>query len=179
MQTLTILLRCRDKGRPLGGAEVLAAYSDGTFVHGETDSEGQCELDIYRSDDDMTVVAAAEDYKAYILSTIPEQHGNCIVLEMEAVSDGRFGNFVMFHGSTGHIPDIEGRLNPVNDPKGLYVYGDNLSINGVAAHPAVYFKLYEWMVVRDSKGMESSIRFILVEGHFSLLEYTTPEPWPK
>ena len=174
MQSLTIMLRCRQESVPLVDAQVLAAYSDGTYVSGETDSEGQCKLDLYRTDDDMTVVAAAAGYKAHRLSAVPDLCKNYIELEMTPY-EGIWGNSAIFSGTTGHIQGIEGRLNP---HKGLYVYGNNLSINGIAAHPAFHFELKEWLTVRDSKGMECSMRFIVVEGQFSLLEYTTPELYP-
>ena len=147
--------------------QILAAYSDGVEIHGVTTLGGFCELELYRSDDQMTLLMAGEGHAAYIKSPfVPKENNNHYVANMKPF-DGSWGHSILFIGSTGYIPGIDGRLNP---HKGLYVYGDNLSINGTVAKPAAHFKLDEWLEVRDSKGMECSMRFKVVEGNFSLLE---------
>ena len=142
--------------------------------NGVTTLGGLCELELYRSDDQMTLLMAGEGHAAYIKSPfVPKENNNHYVANMKPF-DGSWGHSILFIGSTGYIPGIDGRLNP---HKGLYVYGDNLSINGTVAKPAAHFKLDEWLEVRDSKGMECSMRFKVVEGNFSLLEYTTPQTY--
>ena len=69
------------------------------------------------------------------------------------------------------MPGIEGRLNPHKDG---YVFGDNLAINGRVANPAAPFKIGESLHLIDVYGVETTIRFLVVEGEFSLIEYTEP-----
>ena len=77
---------------------------------------------------------------------------------------------------SGQLSSISGRLNPINDGQ-YYVYGDNIAINGCLAHPAVYFNLGQSLHLTDANGMETYARFLVVEGQFSLIEYTDPKPY--
>ena len=46
----------------VGGAAMLAAYPDGVSVTGQADAEGECHLNLYRTDQDMMVLVAAEGH---------------------------------------------------------------------------------------------------------------------
>ena len=91
---------------------------------------------------------------------------------MEPSKDGR--KAMIFNKSTGYIPGLEGRLNPHKDG---YVYGDNIAINGRLATPAAPFKIGEPLYLIDVYGVETTIRFLVVEGQFSLIEYTEPKAY--
>ena len=80
----------------------------------------------------------------------------------------------LFTRSTGYIPGIEGRLNPHKDG---YVYGENIAINGRLANPAARFEIGEALHLIDVYGVETTIRFLVVEGQYSLIEYTDPKPY--
>ena len=150
------------------GAAVLAAYPSGVSVRGETDAKGECRLHLYRTDQDMTVLVAAEGYLPFH-TTLMAGGSDRVHLKLESSKDGR--KAVLFDRSTGYIPGIEGRLNPHKDG---YVYGDNIAINGRLATPAVHFKIGEPLRLVDVYGVETTIRFLVVEGQFSLIEYTEP-----
>ncbi len=90
-------------------------------------------------------------------------------MELEPSKDDR--KALLFIRSTGYIPGIEGRLNPHKDG---YVYGDNIAINGKLAAPAAHFELGEPLHLLDVYGVETTIRFLVVGGQFSLIEYTEP-----
>ena len=69
---------------------------------------------------------------------------------------------------------LTGRLNPHKDE---YVYGENIAINGQLAEPAAHFEIGEALHLIDIYGVETTIRFLVVEGQFSLIEYTDPKPY--
>ena len=153
------------------GASVLVAFPDGRYVTGTTDADGECQLALYRTDQQMAVLVAAEGYLPFHDTVVPgisEQ----VSLHVEPSREGR--KSVIFSKSTGYIPGISGRLNPHKDG---YVYGDNLAINGRLAAPAVHFKIGEPLDVIDVYGVETTVRFLVVEGQFSLIEYTEPKAY--
>ena len=49
-------------GAAVSGAVVLAAYPDGRYLTGRTDADGKCRLDLYRGDQQMKVLIAAEGH---------------------------------------------------------------------------------------------------------------------
>ena len=149
---------------------MLAAYPDGRYLTGQTDTDGQFQVHLYRSDQEMKVLVAAEGHLPYhdILSKISD----IVSLELEPAKDDR--KAVLFTKNTGYIPGITGRLDPNKDG---YVYGENIAINGRLATPAVHFKLGEALQLIDVYGVETTIRFLVVEGQFSLIEYTEPKAY--
>ena len=158
-------------GSAVHGAKVLAAYPDGRFLTGETDTDGNCRLELYRTDQKLNVLVASEAHLP-LHATIEPEISEIVSLQLEPSKDDR--KALLFSRSTGYIPGISGRLNPHKDG---YVYGDNVAINGRLAKPAVHFKLGEALHLIDVYGVETTIRFLVVEGQFSLLEYTDPKAY--
>ena len=154
---------------------VLLAYSNGTYLTGQTDSQGECEFELYRTDDQMKLLVAAEGHPACYLTGVPATSlmGNGSVIELEAGKER--SNSILFTKSIGYIPGIDGRLNPINH-NGTYLYADNIAINGRLARPA-HFNVGECLELIDVHGMQTTIRFLEVGPQFSLLEYTTPKPY--
>lgn len=157
------------EGAAVPKAAVLAAFPNGTYVTGQTDAEGELRLDLYRIDQKMKILVAAEGYLPFCTETVPK---NPQALELEPSKNGLRG--VLFTRSTGYIPGVSGRLDPHKDG---YVYGDNIAINGRLAHPAARFEIGEPLHLIDVYGVETTIRFIVVEGQFSLIEYTEPKAY--
>ena len=165
-----ILFRVKGpQGEAISNAAVLAAYPNETYLTGQTDSEGELRLELYRTDQKMKILVAGEGYLPLCTETVPENPQN---VELEPSKDGRSG--VLFTRSTGYIPGVSGRLNPHKDG---YVYGDNIAINGRLAYPAVHFKIGEDLRLLDVYGVETTIRFIVAEGQFSLIEHTEPKAY--
>lgn len=160
---------------PIEGATVLLAYSNGTYVTGKTDASGQCEFELYRTDDRMNLLVAAEGHPACYLTGVPATSlmENGSVIELDSVTQS--SNSILFTKSIGHIPGIDGRLNPINH-HGTYLYADNIAINGQLARPA-HFDVGECLDLIDAHGMQTTVRFLEVGPQFSLLEYTTPKPY--
>ena len=159
------------KGADVRGAEVLVAYPDGRYLTGQTDADGKCQLNLYRTDQEMKVLVAAEGHLPFHKTVIPGEL-EIMPVELEPSKDNK--KALLFTRSTGYIPGIEGRLNP---DKGGYVYGDNIAINGRLANPAAHFKIGECLHLIDVYGVETTVRFLEVEGQFSLIEYTEPRSY--
>ena len=127
----------------------------------------------------MKVLVAAEGHLPFHKTAIPGK-SEIVPVELEPSKDDK--RALLFTRSTGYIPGIEGRLNPhieerLNPHKGGYVYGDNIAINGRLATPAAHFTIGECLQLIDVYGVETTIRFLEVEGQFSLIEYTEPKAY--
>ena len=159
------------KGAAVRDAAVLVAYPDGRYLTGQTDVDGKCRLNLYRTDQEMKVLVAAEGHLPFHRTAIP---GKSEIVLVELVPSKDDKRALLFTRSTGYIPGIEGRLDP---HKGGYVYGDNIAINGRLAKPAVHFTTGECLHMIDVYGVETTVRFLVVEGQFSLIEYTEPKAY--
>ena len=159
------------QGTVVPGASMLAAYPDGRYLTGEADARGQCRLGLYRTDQEMKVLVAAEGYLPFHDTVVPGQL-ETVLLELEPSANGR--SAVLFTRNTGYIPGITGKLNPHKDG---YIYGENIAIDGRLAQPAARFRLGEPLHLIDVYGVETTIRLLVVEGQFSLIEYTKPKTY--
>ena len=166
-----VIFEVKGAGGAIPGAAVLAAYPNRTCLTGQTDSDGQCSLRLYRTDQEMTVLVAAEGYLPFQTTLTPGERQR-VTLELEPSKDGR--RAALFTRSSGYLPGLEGRLNPHKDG---YVYADNIAVNGELAYPAAPFKLGEPLQFLDVYGVETTVRFLVVEGQFSLIEYTEPKAY--
>ncbi len=153
-------------GATVCGATVLVAYPDGRYLTGETDPDGKCQLDLYRVDQKMTILVAAERHQPFHEAIVPGESGT-VLLELEPCKEDK--KALLFTRGTGYIPGISGRLDPHKDG---YVYGDNIAINGRLANPAARFEIGKPLHLIDVYGVETTVRFLVVEGQFSLIEYT-------
>ena len=158
-------------GATIPRAAVLAAYPDGRYLTGQTDTDGKCRLSLYRVDQEMKILLAADGHLPFHEALVPG-NSETVSLELEPSKDDR--RALLFTRSTGYIPGITGRLNPHKDG---YVYGDNIAINGQLAMPAAHFEIGEFLHLIDVYGVETTIRFLVVEGQFSLIEYTEPKAY--
>lgn len=170
MPDVLFLVKTRG-GATIPRAAMLAAYPNGTYRTGQTDSDGKCRLHLYRVDQEMKILVAAADHLPYHTNLIPGNSG-VVPLELEPSKDDK--KALLFTRDTGYIPGIEGRLNPHKDG---YVYAENIAINGRLATPAADFQIGERLHLIDVFGVSTTIRFLVVEGQFSLIEYTEPKDY--
>ena len=160
------------RGETVSGAAMLVAYPNETYRTGQTNAEGECRLDLYRTDQEMKVLAAAEGYRPLCTTVVPGD-STFVDLVLELSLDK--SRAVLFTKHSGYIPGMEGRLNPKSDGRS-YVYADNIAINERPANPAG-FEIGEPLHLTDVYGVETTIRFLAVTGRFSLIEYTEPKPY--
>lgn len=170
MPEVTFRLRSPEGGG-VADAAILAAYLNGTYRTGRTGAGGDWLVDLYRVDQEMTVLAAAEGHMPMCEAVVPDRA--VVDLVMTASTNGRRG--VLFTTSTGCIPGIEGRLNPINDGR-TCVHAGNIAVNGRVANPAT-FEVGEPLHLTDVYGVETEIRFLAATAQFSLIEFTEPRPF--
>ncbi len=159
-------------GEPLPGIEVLALFPNKTWTPAMTDAAGDARLNLYTTNLPMVIYAAGVGYAAGLeREWIPDQGG--LMLDLEPL---HIGGSAVFSGGTGHLPGLNGRLNPMLDTSDrTYLYADNIAIDEGRTQP-VPFRLGKPMRLTDASGAELSITIIDMIGRSSLLEYRPVQP---
>ena len=154
-------------GEPLPGIEVLALFPNKTWVRATTDGAGEAALDLYTTHLPMTVYAAGPGYGAGLEQVwTPSQGG--LLLELEPLASG---GAAIFAQSTGHIPGLRGRLNPIRDASDrTYLYADNIAIDEGRQQP-VPFRPGKPLRLTDAHGAELSVTIVDIVGQSALVEY--------
>ena len=161
------------QGRPLAGATVLALYPNKTWMREETDTLGRVRFG-FHSELPITVYCAAPEQRARVERGW--QPPDALEIELEALPNG--GSMVIPE-RTGHLPGLQGRLNPILDSLDrMYLYATTVSINEGRQQP-VHFKLNEVLRLTDALGAEWLVRFVEMTGNSSVLEYEPPPPRPQ
>ncbi len=163
-----VVVTVRMNGRPFEGADVLALFPNRTWKRAATNLEGEARLDLHSVNLPMTVFAAADGIAAHVeRDWIPAERG--LAIEVNALPNG---GSVVFAESTGHIPGLTGRLNPILDTSNrTYLYATNIAINGGQQQPVTFAPEAEELHLVDADGKERFVRIIAVSGRSSLLEY--------
>ena len=166
------VITVRSAGRPMAGADVLALFPNKTWKRATTDDNGEAEVDLHTTHLPMTVFAAAPGHSAHLeREWVPSQ--GSLAVELEPL---REGGSVIFAESTGYLPVVQGRLNPIRDAHDrTYLYASNISINEGMQQP-VHFSLGEDLRLTDADGREAIVRIVDVVGRSALLEYCLATP---
>ena len=166
------VITVRSAGRPLAGSDVLALFPNKTWKRAATDENGEAELDLHTTHLPMIVFAAAPDYAAYVeREWVPSQ--GALAVELEPL---REGGSAIFAESTGYLPVVQGRLNPIRDIHDrTYLYATNIAIDQGKQQP-VHFSLGEDLRLTDADGREAMVRIVDVVGRSALLEYRLATP---
>ena len=161
------VITVRSVGQPLSGSDVLALFPNKTWKRAVTDENGEAEIDLHTTHLPMTVFVAAPGHHAHLeREWIPSQGS----LAVELVRLPKGGS-VIFAESTGYLPVVNGRLNPIRDSRErTYLYASNIAINQGKQQP-VHFALGEDLRLTDADGREAIIRVVEVVGRSALLEY--------
>ncbi len=154
-------------GQPLAGSDVLALFPNKTWKSATTDESGEAELDLHTTHLPMTVFAAAPGYGAHLeREWVPSQ--GALAVEMAPLPGG---GSVIFAEATGHLPLVQGRLNPIRDTHDrTYMYASNIAIEQGRQQP-VHFALGEDLHLAGADGSEAIVRILDVVGRSALLEY--------
>lgn len=162
----TLNLKVVDEAsRPVRGAEVYAVFSDGTHLKGTTDSSGAAQIQKLKQRI-VTIYCAHPNYRAFY----KEQHDVGSKLLVDLTRQPNNGSIII--ESTGYIPGLDGRLNPILDSLNrMYLYADKISIEGGRKQPAG-FTLNQPFEVEDAQGNRFELRVVAIRAASTLIEYT-------
>ena len=152
---------------PLASIEILALFPNKTWVQATTDQAGEATLELYTTNLPMTIYAAGPGYSAGLKRAwTPGQGG--LLIELEPLESGGAAIFAL---STGHLPGLRGRLNPIRDTSDrTYLYADNIAIDEGRQQP-VPFRPDKPMRLTDAHAAELSVTIVDILGQSSLVEY--------
>ncbi len=161
----------RADGRPLPGANVLVVFPNRTWQQAVADENGEAAVDLYTTALPMTVFGAAPGYAACLVREWLPADG-ALALGLTPLPRG---GSVIFPEATGHLPGLQGRLNPLRDTLDrTYLYASNIAIDQGRQQP-VQFVPGEELQLTDSEGANCLVRIVAIVGRSALVEYRTPE----
>ena len=163
-----VLITARSQGVPVGGADVLTLYPDGTWGRGSTNAEGKAWIDLHSTSLPMKVFIARTGSAAHVESDwIPAERN--LSVELSSLSDG---GSVILPDTTGHIPGLFGVINPILDSLDrTYLFASNIDINDGQSQPVSFIPGSEELRLTDARGNTMIVRIIAIEGRSSLIEY--------
>lgn len=154
-----------DEARPIAGATVTLQADNGTTIEGRTDSTGTCTL-LVQTRRIFTLLIAHPEYPAAILDRIDPVEQARITLQRA----DNLGSIIMH--STGYIPGLKGRLNPISDTADRkYLYADNIAIDGGKRQPAT-FAINDTIELEDADGTVVYATVKHIAGRTSLVQFT-------
>ena len=161
------VITVRSAGQPLAGSDVLVLFPNKTWKRAVTNENGETEVDLHTTHLPMKVFAAAPYHHAHLEPEwIPSQ--GSLAVELIPLPEG---GSVIFAESTGYLPVVNGRLNPIRDShERTYLYASNIAIDQGKQQP-VHFALGEDLRLTDADGREATVRVVEVVGRSALLEY--------
>ena len=160
-----ITIRHDRTGEPMPGVHVLLLYPNKTYREEHTDAFGRADFDLYARPP-MIVFCGAPGFAAGVTrGYLPDQP---LEVYMKPLVDG--GSLIIAE-RTGHLPDIQGRLNPILDNLDrTYLYADNVAINDGLQQP-VHFSLNEPVLLTDSMGSSATLWFREMVGSSCVFDY--------
>lgn len=170
-ESATPVVTVRRAGMPLEGATVLALFPNKTWKLAVTDSEGEAQLEMQSAVLPMTVFVASEACAAHVeRGWVPAERALAVDLAAAPV-----GGSAVFAESTGYLPGLAGRLNPIRDTHDrTYLYADNIAIDGGRQQPVHFAVGTEQLRLEDSNGQILLVTVTAIEGRSSLLDYRRP-----
>ena len=171
----TVVVTVRSGGAPLAGADVLALFPNNTWKRSPTDAEGEARLDLHSVHLPMTVFVAHEGYAAHVeRGWLPMERALAVELAPKAG-----GGSAVFAESTGHLPGLAGRLNPILDTSSrTYLYASNIVINGGQQQPVPFVPGEEDLHLTDADGKSFIVRIAAIAGQSSILNYSPVRELP-
>lgn len=161
----------RSAGLPIEGATVLALFPNKTWRRAVTDVQGDAQLELHSAELPMNVFVACEGCVAHLeRGWVPAERA--LAIELEPAPDG---GSAVFTESTGFLPGLEGRLNPISDTHDrTYLYADNVAINEGQQQPVHFSPGTDQLRLEDANGSVLLVTVTAIEGRSSLLDYRRP-----
>ena len=161
------VITVRRDGLPLAGADVVALFPNKTWKRAATDENGEATVSLHSTHLPMTVFVAAEESAAHVeRNWVPADRS--LAVDLEVLTEG---GSVIFAESSGEVPGLAGRLNPVTDDHDrTYLFASNIAVEEGRSQP-VHFTPGEDMVLTDADGNKKVVRVVQIFGRSSLIEY--------
>jgi hypothetical protein len=151
-------------GLPIADAQICALAENGTIVAASSDFKGQATLELVPGKS-YQILAAHPSFAPKITANFSSDS----VLKIRLTRTRGVGSIII--QSTGYIPDLNGRLNPVHDTSDrTYLYATNIAINGGKRQP-VNVVVQEPFLLEDNTGKIFRVIVRLIQGRTTLLEY--------
>lgn len=154
-----------DEGTPIGGCTVALQADNGTTLKGKTDKNGRCTLAV-KTRRIFRALVAHPTFPAALIDKVDPSDGARVTLPRTE----NVGSVIMY--STGHIPGLNGRLNPTrNTSNRTYLYADNIAIDGGMAQPA-NFSINQPIELEDADGTVVYAAVKHIAGRVILMQFT-------
>ncbi|BDE82493.1 toll/interleukin-1 receptor domain-containing protein [Porphyromonas somerae] len=156
-----------EKSNPIVGADIYLIADNNTFLNAKTNDEGfACiKINVRRR---YRLFIADANHPAYILDEVDPNYN----IQVSLHTSENIGSIIC--KSTGYIPGLKGRLNPILDTSNrTYLYADNIAIDGGKLQPTT-FETNVPMDLEDCDGMIMQITVKAIQGAVSLIEFVKP-----
>lgn len=154
-----------DKDSAISGATVTAQAENGTTIEAMTNDEGRAVLQIATRRSYRLLIAHSQ-FPAAIVDDVDPAEGIQVTLPRSE----NLGS-VIIH-STGCIPGLSGRLNPILDTSHrMYMYADNIAIDGGKPQPA-NFAINEPVELEDAQGKVVYATIKHIAARTALIQFT-------
>lgn len=152
---------------PLEGVSILTLFPNNTFHTQTTNNNGEATFNLHSTNLPMTVYVAKHGFSGCLINDwLPANEG--LVIELKKKTNG---GSIIFPNDTGHLPGLNGRLNPILDTSyRTYLYADNIAIQDGQQQP-VNFRFGHPIKLTDANGKEMSVTILMIKGRSVLLEY--------
>ena len=159
-----IIRATADGDQPIEGVSLSALAENRTTINTVTDSNGKAFIQLAVSNK-YTLLAAHPKHLSRIVKRIHERKE----LSLRLPTKGLSGSIIIH--STGYIPGLNGRLNPILDTSNrAYLYADNIAIDGGKTQP-VTFSIDRPFKLEDAQGSRFEVCVKLIAGRTSLIDY--------
>ena len=158
----------RDGDSPISSARIFLIAENNTFFDEQTNEVGVCSFSNLPVKP-YSIYIAHPFYPAHAVDGFTPDKDLNITIE----KNDNIGSLIC--PSTGNIPGLDGRLNPILDTSNrTYLYADNIAINGGENQPAT-FEIGKPITLEDRNDVTMTIVFLRIKGRLSLLQYKKVE----
>jgi hypothetical protein len=156
-----------DEGKSITDATVVALADNNTVLNAISSADGKAAFTVHTRRS-YRLLIAHPNFPAASLDRIDPAES----IEATLPRSDNIGSLVV--QSTGYIPGLKGRLNPILDSSNrTYLYADNIAINGGVQQPAT-FAVNEPIELEDCDGNVFLVTVKLISGRTALLQYLKP-----
>ena len=151
----------------IAGADVYLIHSNGTHRPNKSNEIGEVAFS-FDKNIFYTIFVAHQNFLAGIVDNFQCETD----IEVKLKRKNGMGSMI-FSRSMGHIPGIQGILNPkLGSSRRSYLYAENISVNNNSPQPA-YFQFGENISLEDSVGNTADIRIHRIIQRCVILDYIT------